>query len=95
MKFFELNELHGADLGLPKTVSELGEVSMKAASEIIGIGSYVPSRKITNQDVLAMLEEQSRPYLDQDTWHKLHKKAEKTLIKTGNKYRYWCEADEY
>ncbi len=69
--------------------------SMPVASRITGVGAYVPERKITNDDVLNLLEKNSAPYLEDKDFNKLIKKAKDTLKKAGSSIRYWCDENQY
>jgi len=65
------------------------------ASRIRGVGAYVPERKVTNDDVLALLKDGSADYLDESASEKLIERAKCVLAKSGNVTRYWCEEDQY
>jgi len=65
------------------------------ASRIKGVGAYVPKRKVTNKDVLALLKADSAEYLDESDLEKLMERARRVLDKSGNVTRYWCEEDQY
>ena len=64
-------------------------------SRIAGIGSYVPERKITNDDVLSMLIERSSGFLSPADLEKLLGKAKHKLAKSGNDTRFWCKENQY
>ena len=68
---------------------------MNCATKIIGVGSYVPERRITNDDVLAMLRDASRAYLTSGDLETMMGKAEAKLAKAGSVTRFWCREDEY
>lgn len=68
---------------------------MTIATKIAGVGVYVPKRKVTNDDVLQMLESKSRFYLSSDDCSKLVAKAREKLEMAGCRSRYWCEEHEY
>ena len=68
---------------------------MKYAPKIVGIGKYLPKRKITNEDALELLKKNSAPYLDEDELETLMTKAERNIKKAGSELRFWCEEDQY
>ncbi len=67
----------------------------RIASRISGLGVYVPERKISNEDVLRLLIDQSKPYLSQKDLLKLTARAEMLLEKAGCGTRYWCAQDQH
>jgi 3-oxoacyl-[acyl-carrier-protein] synthase-3 len=68
---------------------------MSIGTKIIGVGSYVPERLVSNDDALAMLREQSRPFLSPADLDTVLAKARYKIAKAGNATRYWCRDDEY
>ena len=71
------------------------EAQRETTSRIEGLGVYVPERRITNEDVLRLLEAHSTAYLSEKDFGKLMAKAREQLDKSGNRTRYWCERDQY
>jgi len=67
----------------------------EVTSRIAGLGVYVPERKVTNDDVLRLLEEHSTAYLSNKDFEKLMAKARQQLDKSGNRTRYWCSEGQY
>jgi len=65
------------------------------ASRIAGVGVYIPERKVTNDDVLKLLEAHSVAYLSERDFEKLMNKARQQLEKSGNQVRYWCAPEQY
>ncbi len=65
------------------------------ASRVTGVGAYVPERKITNDDVLTLLEKNSHPYLSNKDFNKLIENAKDKLEKAGSSIRYWCDERQY
>ena|GEM_PF-772010 len=72
-----------------------GNNGRRIASRIRGVGAYIPERKITNDDVLALLRAGSADYLDESASEKLIERAKCVLAKSGNVTRYWCEEEQY
>jgi 3-oxoacyl-[acyl-carrier-protein] synthase-3 len=72
-----------------------GNGRRRVASRINGIGAYVPERRISNDDVLELMRAASSCYLDADSTEQLIDRAKRTLAKSGNVTRYWCEEDQY
>jgi 3-oxoacyl-[acyl-carrier-protein] synthase-3 len=72
-----------------------GNGRRRIASRVAGVGAYVPERKISNDDVLERLKASSADYLDRDSSKKLMARAKRTLAKSGNVTRFWCEEDQY
>lgn len=68
---------------------------MTITSRIAGVGTYIPERKITNDDVLKMLKDHSSAYFSNGDLEILLEKAKTKLVKTGNNTRYWCREDQY
>lgn len=68
---------------------------MNISSRISGIGVYQPGRRITNDDVLALLRRHSEPYLDAESLELMIVDARDKLVRAGNVTRNWCEPDEY
>jgi len=68
---------------------------MRTASRISGLGVFVPERKITNEDVLRLLIDQSKPYLTDKDLLKLTARAEMLLEKAGCGIRYWCSPEQH
>ena len=68
---------------------------MNIASKIVGLGAYVPERRISNDDALDLLRVQSRGYLSPAELATLLEKAKAKLAKAGSQTRFWCRADEY
>jgi 3-oxoacyl-[acyl-carrier-protein] synthase III len=68
---------------------------MGIASRILGVGAYIPERKITNEDVLEKLRSSSEGYLSAEDVENLTKRATGQLKKSGNVTRYWCEENQY
>lgn len=67
----------------------------KVASRISGLGVCVPERKISNEDVLRLLIDQSKPYLSPKDLLKLTARAEMLLEKAGCGTRYWCGPEQH
>ena len=65
------------------------------ATRIAGAGAYIPGRRVTNEDVLGMLRDSSKGYLNEEDFEKLVHRAEHLLEKAGSQTRYWCEEDQY
>lgn len=68
---------------------------MTPATKIIGLGTYLPERVITNDDVLELLRVKSAGYLSPEELKTLLDKARAKLVKAGNVTRRWCRPDEY
>lgn len=68
---------------------------MSIKAEIKGIGVYIPERKVTNDDVLEMLRNQSVGYLNNGDMEKILAKARYKLNKSGNDTRFWCGENEF
>ncbi|MDP8223133.1 MAG: 3-oxoacyl-[acyl-carrier-protein] synthase III C-terminal domain-containing protein [Candidatus Lernaella stagnicola] len=68
---------------------------MKTTTKILGVGSYIPERIISNDDALAMLENASRAYLESADLKTLTAKAAAKMEKAGSVTRHWCEEDQY
>jgi len=67
----------------------------RIATRISGIGAYVPERRVTNDDVLKLLERHSSMYMQDGDFGKLMGKARRKLAKTGSGTRYWCAENQY
>ncbi len=67
----------------------------EVTSKITGLGIYIPERKVTNEDVLHLLEAHSIAYLSSKDFEKLMTKARQQLEKSGNVTRYWCTEEQY
>ncbi len=65
------------------------------ASRIVGVGAYVPERKVTNEDVIELLRRASAVHLDAQDCAQLIKRARCLLAKSGNVTRYWCQEGQY
>lgn len=70
-------------------------MNITPATKIIGLGSYIPERVITNDDALELLRVNSAGYLSPEDLDTLLDKAGRKLAKAGNVTRYWCRPDEY
>jgi 3-oxoacyl-[acyl-carrier-protein] synthase III len=68
---------------------------MHAATKILGMGVYTPERRITNEDVLALLRSSSQGYLSEEELETLIEKARLQLEKSGNLLRRWCNENQY
>ncbi len=68
---------------------------MSIAAKITGAGHYIPEREISNADVLARLEADSRPHLNRSEMVTLMAKAERKLGHAGCGTRYWCREDQF
>jgi len=67
----------------------------KITARISGVGTYVPERKVTNEDALRFLADHSVAYLVEKDFEKLMQKARQQLAKAGNQTRYWCAENQY
>lgn len=68
---------------------------MRTVARITGVGGYVPERKITNDDVLGFLKEESQAYLTDEELETVLSKAKYKLEKSGNDVRYYCHERQY
>lgn len=68
---------------------------METATRILGMGVYAPERRITNEDVLALLRSSSQGYLSEQELDTLIEKAKLQLEKSGNVVRRWCDENQY
>lgn len=68
---------------------------MAPATKIIGLGTYIPERVITNDDVLELMRQNSAGYLSPGDLDTLMEKARAKLAKSGSVTRRWCRQDEY
>jgi acyl-CoA:acyl-CoA alkyltransferase len=78
-----------------KRTSRFDVRQREVTSRITGIGIYIPERRVTNDDVLKLLEAHSISYLSEKDFAKLMSKAREQLDKSGNVTRYWCKEDQY
>lgn len=67
----------------------------RTAVRVAGVGSYVPERVVSNDDVLARLRTASQSYLDAAVMEGLLAKARHKLEKAGSRERRWCAPGEY
>ena len=60
--------------------------------KIIGLSAILPSRQVTNQDVINLVEQHSRDTFQEDL-PKTLKTIGKLLEKSGSDTRHWLAAD--
>ncbi len=68
---------------------------MNKAAKITGVGSYLPERVVTNQEVIGILADKSRAYLSPADLETLVSKAAHKLERAGNHTRRWCAPDQW
>ena len=68
---------------------------MQVASKITGVASYIPGKKITNDDVKKILIDKSKGYLSEEELITLNERVDYLLARAGSDIRYWCNDHEY
>lgn len=68
---------------------------MPPVARITGIGTYLPERVVTNDEVLDMLARASRPYLSPDDLDTVLGKARHKLGRAGSRERRWRAPDQW